>query len=169
MIRLRQAQFGRAQTSFEFQLVPVLSTLAGSLTPLLPQISTATVLPPFGLLMLLAWRLHRRELWSVWAPLPLGFFDDIFSGQPLGSAMLLWTLAFLMLDMLDRRMVWRDQKQDWVLAAGLIMAILIGGALVAGMKSTSILYILPQIAMTVMLFPMAARFVAALDRWRLVR
>ena len=51
-------------------------------------------------------------------PLPLGLFDDLVSGQPLGSAMLLWTLCFLAIDVLEQRLVWRDFWQDWLIAVG---------------------------------------------------
>jgi rod shape-determining protein MreD len=171
MLQIRQARFGRAQTAFELQLVPVLSTLAGSLLTLIPAVATAPVLPPAGLLTLLGWRLHRREIWPAWAGLPLGLFDDIFSGQPIGSAMVLWTLALLAMEVFDRRMIWRDAWQDWELAGGLITAILVGGLGVAHLTggSTSLLIIFPQIVTSILLFPLAARLCAALDRWRLGR
>ena len=70
-----------------------LSVVLGSMTTLLPVVATVPFLPPFGLMMLLAWRLMRGDSMKVWMPVPLGFFDDMLSGQPLGSAMLLWTCS----------------------------------------------------------------------------
>lgn len=68
----------------------VASILAGSLVTLLPVVATVPFLPPFGLLMFLGWRLLRPGALPVWAAAPLGLFDDLVSGQPLGSAVLLW-------------------------------------------------------------------------------
>src|SRR5699024_7185718 len=72
-------------------LIPVASVMVGSLITIVPLIATFPVLPPLGLMTLLAWRLLRPEWMRIWSPLPFGFFDDLVSGQPLGSAILLWT------------------------------------------------------------------------------
>ena len=67
-------------------LAPLSIALASLLT-LVPVVATVPFLPPFGLMMLLGWRLVRGDAMKVWMPVPLGFFDDMLSGQPLGSAM----------------------------------------------------------------------------------
>lgn len=151
------------------QVLPVFSTILGSATVVLPIIATTPVLPPFGLMMLLAWRLLRPELWPVWIGLPLGLVDDLFSGQPIGSAMLLWTLALLGIDIADRRMVWRDYWQDWLIAAAAIILCLIGGLVSANATGGhgTVLQIVPQMLVSVLIFPAVARFCALLDRWRL--
>jgi rod shape-determining protein MreD len=150
--------------------VPIVSTMIGSLVPaLLPVIAQAPVLPPLGLMSLLAWRLLRPGFWAVWAPLPLGFFDDLVSGQPVGSAMLCWTLAFLAIEASERSVLWRDYVQDWLVAAAAIAGCLIGGyflALFAG-GAAPILAIVPQILASMLLFPIVARLCARLDVWRL--
>ena len=53
-----------------------LSVVLGSMTTLLPVVATVPLLPPFGLMMLLAWRLMRGDAMKVWMPVPLGFPDD---------------------------------------------------------------------------------------------
>jgi rod shape-determining protein MreD len=143
----------------------------GSLAPLLPMIVSAPLLPPFGLMMLLVWRLRHRTIWPVWIGLPLGLWDDIFSGQPLGSSMLLWTIVMLGLDVIDRRMVWRDFWQDWGLAAAVSAATLLGGLSIANWTggNTAPIIILPQIIISIALFPLLARVCAMIDKWRLVR
>ena len=142
-----------------------LSVMLGSMTTLLPVVATVPFLPPFGLLLLLAWRLMRADAMKVWMPVPLGFFDDMLSGQPLGSAMLLWSAAVLMVDVLDTRLVWRDFWQDWLIASGAIAFVLIGGRLVAvpfpAHLDTALLI---QILVSAALFPVVARFCAWLDR-----
>lgn len=157
--------------SVRARAVPIVSTMAGSMLTLLPIVATAPVLPPFGLLTLLAWRLLRPEYWRVWAGLPLGFFDDLMSGQPLGSAMLLWTICLIGIDAADRWLLWRDYWQEWFIAAGAISFCLIGGFLIA--LSTGgggyITIIVPQIFASMLAFPLVARACAALDRWRLMR
>lgn len=151
--------------------VPVLAVMAGSLTAVLPIVAEWPALPPFGLLMLLGWRLLRPEMWPAWIALPLGLFDDLFSGQPLGSAMALWTIAFLAFDMMDNRAVWRDYWVDWLAAAAAIIFCLGGGvALVAFTTGGGhFLSIVPQTLISILLFPAAMRLCAALDRWRLTR
>jgi len=141
------------------------SIILGSLVTLLPFIATFPFLPPFGLLMLLGWRLTRAEAVKVWMAVPLGLIDDMVSGQPLGSAMLLWTLCFLAIDILDTRLVWRDFWQDWLLASGAIGFCLIAGRLVAAPFSAHVdTALMMQIIVSALLFPVASRFCGWLDR-----
>ncbi|NYT39722.1 rod shape-determining protein MreD [Sphingomonas sp. R-74633] len=142
-----------------------LSVVLGSLTTLLPMVATVPFLPPFGLMMMLAWRLVRGDSMKVWMPVPLGFFDDMMSGQPLGSAMLLWSASVLMIDVLDTRLVWRDFWQDWLIASGAIAFVLIAGRLVASPFAAHVdTALLIQICVSAALFPVIARFCAWLDR-----
>ncbi len=153
------------------RLVPIASTLLGSLTQALPLVATAPVMPPFGLLMLLGWRLLRPELWHAWVALPLGLFDDLAGGHPLGSATTLWTGGFLVLDMLDDRLVWRDYWIEWLVATGLIVWCLIGGWAVATFTDgeNTLSGVIPQMLVTIFCFPAIVRLCAVLDRWRLRR
>ena len=142
-----------------------LSVVLGSMMTLLPFVATFPFLPPFGLLMLLGWRLQRAETLKVWAAVPLGLFDDMVSGQPLGSAMTFWTLCFIIIDVLDTRLVWRDFWQDWLLASGAIGFCLIGGRLIAVPFSAHVdTALMMQIIVCVALFPVASRFCGWLDR-----
>jgi rod shape-determining protein MreD len=161
----RQPSAFAPQTSPTGQwLIPVASVLVGSLITIIPFIATFPVLPPFGLMMLLAWRLLRADALRVWAPIPFGFFDDLVSGQPIGSAVMLWSMAFLAIDMLDQRLVARDFWQDWVLAAGAIAFSLIGGRLIAtGIEAHVDTLLLFQVIIAVLLYPFVARLVAWLD------
>ncbi len=148
--------------------VPVASIILGSLAPALPIVADWPFLPPFGLLMLIAWRMMLRDFWPAWGALPLGLIDDMFSGQPIGSSAAIWTMVFLVIDLFDRGMMWRDYKQDWGLAAILIAAALSGGLWIANATGgdTMWLVIVPQILLTIALFPLAVRACAALDRVR---
>lgn len=142
-----------------------LSVVLGSMTTLIPVVATIPFLPPFGLMMLLGWRLVRGDSMKVWAPVPLGFVDDMMSGQPLGSAMLLWTMCILVVDILDTRLVWRDFWQDWLIASGAIGFCLIAGRLVAAPFAAHVdTALLLQIVISAALFPVIARFCAWLDR-----
>ena len=145
------------------RFVPALSILTASGLTLWPFVASFPIFPPFGLLMLLGWRLTRPESLRVWAPLPLGLFDDLVSGQPLGSAMLLWTLCFFMVDLIDQRVVYRTFWQDWLIAAGAIAFCLILGRLVTtpiGAHVDTVLLL--QIVIAALLFPLAARVCAML-------
>lgn len=142
-----------------------LSVVLGSMTTLLPIVSVVPFLPPFGLMLLLGWRLTRGDSMPVWAPVPLGFMDDMFSGQPLGSAMLLWTLCILVVDILDTRLMWRDFWQDWLIASGGIALALSGGRLLALPLGSHVdTALLLQIVISVALFPIIARFCSWVDR-----
>lgn len=148
-------------------LIPIVSVMLGSLITIVPVITTFPILPPFGLLVLLAWRLLRHDVLPIWAPLPFGLFDDLLSGQPLGSAMLLWTLAFFAIELVDTRMVWRDFFQDWLLAAGLISSCLVAGRFLASPISAHVdTMLVLQIVMSILAFPLVVRVVAWLDRKR---
>lgn len=166
-----RSRIDREPSALRITGAPILATMAGSMTPLLPIIATAPTMPPFGLLMFIAWRLRHRTLWPIWIGLPLGLWDDIFSGQPIGSSMLLWTLVMLGLDVIDRRMVWRDFWQDWGLAALLSALVLTGGLMIANATGgdTAWPLIAPQILISIAVFPMMARLCAVLDYWRLYR
>lgn len=147
--------------------IPIVSVMAGSLLTIIPFVATFPVLPPLGLMILLAWRLARPDTMRIWAPLPFGFFDDLVSGQPIGSAMLLWTVAFLIIDLLDQRIMFRDFWRDWVLATGAIALALVGGRLIAAPFRAQVdTLILFQGVASVLLYPFVARLVAWLDRKR---
>lgn len=146
------------------RLLPWATVMAGSLVTVLPWGATLPLLPPVGLLMLLSWRLLAPLSLRVWAPALLGLFDDLVSGQPIGSAMLLWTLAYFLVEAIDARSGVRDFVQSWAIAALAIAFALAGGRLVAtplGAHVDSVLLI--QIMISVLFFPAAARLVAWID------
>src|SRR6185369_7191375 len=137
------------------RVVPVLSTMIASLAALAPLVSTAPLMPPLGFLMLLAWRLLRPELWPVWIGLPLGLFDDLVSGQPLGTAISLWTLTLLVLDLMDSYFIWRDFWIDWLVGAIFAIIYMLAGYWFSGLRSSpmAIETLLPQIALSILCFP----------------
>ncbi|WP_028966754.1 hypothetical protein [Sphingomonas phyllosphaerae] len=146
------------------RLLPWATVMAGSLVTILPWGATLPLLPPVGLLLMLSWRLLAPLSLRVWAPALLGLFDDLLSGQPLGSAMLLWTLAYFLVDAIDARSGVRDFKQSWAIAALAIAFVLLGGRLVATPLDAHVdSVLLLQIMTSVLLFPAAARLVAWID------
>jgi rod shape-determining protein MreD len=153
------------------QWVPILSTLAATLLDLLPIVATSPLVPDFAFLVLIAWRLLRPEMWQPQVALPLGLFNDLVAGHPIGQSMALWTLAFLLLDLVDSRVGWRDYWMDWLFAAVLIVASILGGWYVARLMGSraEIAIMLPQILLSIFAYPLVARLVVALDRWRLAR
>lgn len=150
-------------------IVPVASTLVGSAATLLPIVAHAPALPSLGLLMALAWRLLRPEMWPAWVALPLGLADDLIGGAPIGCAMALWTIAFLAIDAADARPTWRDHWQDWWLAGTAIAGVGVGGWAFARFTAGggALWPLLPQLVLGILLFPAAQRLCARLDRWRL--
>lgn len=147
--------------------LPWATVVAGSAVTIVPVIASVPILPPFGLLMLLTWRLLARFALRPWAAAPLGFVDDLMSGQPLGSAVLLWSLCFLGIDLVERRLVYRDFWQDWLIAAAAIVFCLAGGRVLAVPLGAHVDgAMLAQGSATILLFPLAARLVAWIDRKR---
>ena len=143
-------------------LMSVLSTIAF--------IASAPVVPPLGFLAYVAWRQLRPGLLPVWAGLPLGAFDDLFSGQPFGSAVMLWSLATIMLDMVETRLPWRNFVTEWIVAAVLIAFYISAGLALANLAfaKTPLLFVVPQICISILIYPLIGRAVALFDRIRLM-
>ena len=173
--RSRRDAFGsrinRSHSSLLAYGIPWLTIMLGSLAPWLPVIAPAPVLPPFGLLMLLGWRLVQPGLLPRWAGLPLGLFDDLFSGQPMGSGILLFSLALLAIELIEIRFPWRTFLLDWLTASVLLVVYLVAAALFsgAGLSGGQFTVLLPQLLLSIVLFPIITRMVALLDRFRLMR
>lgn len=151
--------------------VPVLSILAASVLTTLSVATAAPLLPPFGFVLLIAWRLQRPGLLAAWAGFPLGLFDDLVSGQPFGSAMLLWSLAMIALEALETRFPWRTFVQDWLIAGALLLSYIAAAALLSGASVgvPGLIALIPQTLLTIASYPLLARLVAWLDRLRLSR
>lgn len=173
--RARSDRFGkkinRDRSSMLAFGLPLATILLGSLTPVLPVITAGPVMPPLGYLMFLAWRLLRPGLLPLWIGLPLGAFDDLFSGQPFGSAIMLWSLTMLVIEAIEGRFPWRGFWQDWVTASALVTGYLGLSALFAGpaVDIWRIPLVLPQLLLSILLFPVIARLAAMFDRLRLLR
>lgn len=163
-------RINRAPSPLLARGVPWVSVMFGSLLPSWLFIASAPYVPPLAFLMLLAWRQLRPGLLPVWAGLPLGFFDDLYSGQPMGSAILLWSLAMIVLDAIELRFPWRSFALEWLLATGLITAYAVAGLAVANAAggNTPIEVLAPQVIFSVLFYPFVARIVALLDRFRLI-
>lgn len=164
-------RINRAPSPVIAHAVPWLVIVAGSVLQGLPVIASAPVMPPLGFLFLLAWRQLRPGLMPVWAGLPLGLFDDLFSGQPMGSAMLLWSVVMIAIDFIELRFPWRSYLLDWLVAAAFITGyLLLAGAIShAGGSVPLLTALVPQLCLSILVFPLAERFIARCDRVRLWR
>lgn len=166
-----RARLNREASPFRKAAVPIGSVLIGSMAPLLPLVASAPVLPPFGLMVLIAWQILRPGLWPLWAGVPFGIFDDIIGGQPVGSAVVLWSVVLIAIDLIDLRYIWRNYWQDWLIAAVSIIVALAGGLAINNFLVTDIrlsaLY--PQMILAIFSFPLVLRLVARLDYVRLKR
>ena len=168
--RSTPSNINRAPSPTLVLITPWLVVMIGSLAPLLPLIASAPVVPPLGFLLLLTWMQLRPGVFPPWAGFPLGLFDDLFSGQPLGSPALLWSFTVLGLDLLETQVPWRNFLQNWLIAAGIILAYIVLSAIFAGtLTRPSVLAILPpQAILAILLVPLVGRLVALFDRFRLV-
>jgi rod shape-determining protein MreD len=163
-------RIARPRHILQIRGTPVVAVLVGSMLPsLLPIVAQAPLLPPFGFMVFIAWRLLRADIWPLWIGLPLGLFDDMMSGMPAGSAVLLWTVVLLGMEAESRRHFWRDYRHDWLSASLAIAFVLFGDWLFVtiGGNGGPVVQIVPQIAYSIGLFPLVVRMCAALDRWRL--
>lgn len=161
----RRGPFDEAPDTSLVRLMPALTVMVASCATLWPTIASFSFLPPFGLLMLLSWRLLRPNAIPVWGPLGLGLFDDLLSGQPFGLALTTWTLCFFMIDLIDQRLVYRDFWHNWLIAAGGTAFYLIAGRFVASPFTAHVdTALVLQLLVSIMLFPVVSLLCAWLDR-----
>ncbi len=168
MVRTRRSRLDRKPSQWRIKMIPAATVVAGSMITTFSIITDYPILPPLGLLVLLAWRLIRPGFWPVWAGFPLGFVDDIFSGQPIGSAAFLWSVIFIVLESIDRKAIRRDYWQDWLIASIAIIFVLIGGMLIVDFQTNLLRLdiLIPQILLSILLYPFIARVIGAIDSWR---
>ncbi|RNJ62938.1 MAG: rod shape-determining protein MreD [Porphyrobacter sp. IPPAS B-1204] len=164
-------RINRAPSPWRARSVPYLSIMAGSLVPVLLMADLMPLTPSFGFLLLLGWRMVRPGLLPQWAGAPLGAFDDLVSGQPFGSAILLWSLAMIAIELIETRFPWRGFWQDWFTAGTMAVAYWLAALMLSGASLTPemVAVALPQALFSVLLYPILARMVASLDRFRLKR
>jgi rod shape-determining protein MreD len=163
-------RINRAPSPWVAEGLPWVTVMLASMAAFSPVVASAPVMPPLAFMVFLAWRMLRPSLLPIWAGLPLGAFDDLFSGQPLGCGIVLWSAAMLAMDAIDNRFLWRSFLQDWAAASLLLTAYLVLGAGIAGLAAGYPLPLVigPQLLVTVMLYPVMTRIVALLDRIRLL-
>jgi rod shape-determining protein MreD len=164
-------RINRAPSPLRAQSVPYLTIMAGSVLPVLLIADLMPLAPSFGFLILLGWRMVRPGLLPLWAGAPLGAFDDLVSGQPFGSAVLLWSLAMIVIELVETRFPWRGFWQDWFTASLVAVAYWLAALLLSGVSVTPemLTVAMPQALLSVLLYPIIARMVAGLDRFRLKR
>lgn len=165
------SRINRSHSPLLANLIPWSSIIIASILPIFVVAAALPMVPPLGLLMLLSWRLVRPGLMPVWAGLPLGLVDDLFSGQPFGFAMFTWSLVMIGIELVETRLPWRAFWQDWFTAGIFIMVYILAGWLLSGGQPNlhSLIALAPQLVLTVLIFPITARLVALLDRVRLTR
>lgn len=172
---LRRDQFGsrinRRHSAVLAYGIPIASILLGSMLPMLFIASAVPLVPPIGFMLLIGWRLVRPGVVPVWAGFPLGMWDDLFSGFPFGSAILLWSMALIAIEAFEARFPWHGFVQDWLIAALIISIYLLVATLLSGAHGSfpMLLALVPQLLLSVLLFPIISRMVARLDRLRLTR
>ena len=166
---LPRRRINRAPSPVIARGVPWLTVMLASIVPGLLMIASGPVLPPFAFLVFVSWRQLRPGLLPVWAGLPLGLVDDLYSGQPFGSAVLLFSAAAIALDMIEARLPWRNFLIEWAVAIALIILYVALALALANIDGahTPLRVILPQIVISVLSYPLVGRFVAFADRLRL--
>lgn len=168
---LRGQSINRAPSPLRVRSVPYVSIVLASFAPVILIADVMPLVPPLGFLMLLGWRMVRPGLLPLWVGAPLGAVDDLVSGQPFGSAILLWSLAMMAIEVIETRFPWRGFWQDWFTASLIASAYWFAALLVSGaevsMETLSVSA--PQALLSILLYPIMARLVARLDQFRLAR
>jgi len=165
-----QKRFGHGPSRYAL-FVPAMTVVAASLLAALPIISTSGWFPDFGYLVLISWRLLRADPWPAWWAAPLGLVNDLFTGYPVGFSIALWSASMLVLDLIDRRTMWRDYWIEWMVATVLIALDEWLQWRVARLSGADIPFtmMLPQLLISICAFPLSAWVVSRVDRWRLGR
>ena len=171
MNRIAGSQRAVVYRDYRRRFVPVATTVIACLLGLFPLVVTTPLVPDFGFLVLITWRLLRPEIWMPSTALWLGLFDDLISAHPLGQSMALWTMTFLLFDLIESRIDYKDFWFDWLFAAGAIILHTSGAWYIAVLMDspTHFSLMLPQIGLAILAYPVVARIVLGLDRWRLAR
>ncbi|WP_299192496.1 rod shape-determining protein MreD [uncultured Erythrobacter sp.] len=161
----------RVESPLRANSVPYISIALGSLLPFLLIADVMPLAPPLGFILFLGWRLMRPGLMPLWVGVPLGALDDLFSGQPFGSGILLYSLTMIALEIVETRFPWRGFWQDWFTAGLGILLYIIAAMTISGATLSAHLFIaaIPQILLAILLYPLIARVIAWLDRFRLSR
>lgn len=165
------AKINRVQDPWRTNTVHYAMILLGSVFPLFVIADVMPVAPPLGYMIFLTWRLMRPGLMPLWVSAVLGGFDDLVSGQPFGSAILLWSITMIALEAIETRFPWRGFLQDWFTAGLAITLYIMAAMLVSGatLSPSIALLIVPQIGFSILLYPLLARIIARADRFRLSR
>ncbi len=164
-------QINRDHSPFLLVFIPWATILLASFFQSMPIAVAGPLLPPIGFLFLLAWRLLRPGVLPIWSGLIFGIWDDLFSGQPFGSAILLFSATMLAIEIIDIRFPWRGFAQDWLIAAAIAVVYILSTTLVSGSRLTLPLFagIVPQLLFSIIVYPFIAFIVSRLDKMRLMR
>jgi rod shape-determining protein MreD len=152
-------------------LVPAASVVLASLLAALPIVSDSGWYPDFGFLVLISWRLLRSDPWPGWWAAPMGLANDLLTGSPVGFSVALWSATMLVLDLVDRRTMWRDYWIEWALAA-VLLAIdewLTWRIAAASGARVPLSAMVPPLIISICVFPLSAWLVSRIDAWRLGR
>ena len=107
----------------------------------------------------------------IWAGIIFGMWDDLFSGQPFGSGILLFSATMMAIEIIDLRFPWRGFAQDWLIASIIAVIYIVGAMLISGSTLGLPLFavVVPQLLLSVIAYPFIAFIVSRLDRLRLMR
>ncbi|MEM7778862.1 MAG: rod shape-determining protein MreD [Pseudomonadota bacterium] len=161
----------RVESPWRARSVHYVTIMLGSLIPGFFLADIMPTIPPIGYIVFLSWRIMRPGLMPLWIGVPLGAFDDLVSGQPFGSAILLWSVTMIVLELIETRFPWRGFWQDWF-TAGLAITLYVLTAMLASGATISaplVIATMPQVVLSVLLYPFFTRIVAWADKFRLSR
>lgn len=171
MSRIAGSQRAVVLRDYRRRLVPIITAVVAVLLAAFPLVVTSPLMPNPAFLVLITWRLLRPEIWTPNVALGIGLLHDLVSGNPPGQSMVLWTSIFLAFDLAETRISYKDFWVDWVFATAAIMFESVGAWYIAVLMRapTDILLLLPQISIAILVYPLLARLLLRLDRWRLAR
>ncbi|WP_448582379.1 rod shape-determining protein MreD [Thermaurantiacus sp.] len=154
----------RPVRTFALVAVPLASLLGGALVAALPLPLATGALPNLPLILLIAWASLAPRLLPPWSLFLVGLVQDAIAGLPLGVMALVLPVIRIAIRFGEDRMMLRDLRSGWLAAAALVMlaAALELVALAIASRAAAPAALLLQAGLTILCYPPALAFVAAL-------
>jgi len=145
--------------------------LLASLLSMLPIVSLHGWWPDFAFLFLIAWRLQRPLAFGPWFPPLAGLWNDVLAGHPIGLSVFTFSLALLVADLIERRILSRDFVTEWLVASLMILAaeVIQWWVARAGGADLPITVLAIPLLTSMLCYPLIARLVSYADAKRFRR
>ncbi|MDX2027933.1 MAG: rod shape-determining protein MreD [Alphaproteobacteria bacterium] len=153
-----------ARLSLPF-ITALLGVLLGVLAWPLPHLGA--VAPPFALMMVYYWAIHRPDLFRPWMAFLIGFLNDIVHSLPLGLSALLFVAAHQVIFRQRRFFVGHSFSMIWWGFALTVFLVTLAAWILQNLIAWTFLPVLPavmQCVLAIVLFPLPCWLLIRLQR-----